>query len=357
MAKLVEVLARELSEWPENITKFTCDPEGEVRGHPFTEHDFYPDEEVDASDRTKNLAGLGDDLPAVTRAMWQSERDRKKGGEWKRHRGGRQPVDGTEYVEVRLRDGDIQKSYAHCFAWPYYACDHSANIMAYRVLEKPEREEKEVKAVEHKFKVGDKVKVTTKDEGEWCNIGNIHTVRVLKECQKDGLVYVVDQDNECAWIRECNLELVEPSVSVGTLTYTIDLNTEPAMQKIEELQAKWDQFDGPLKWRDGVAELEAYIEEFARQRDELVKQLEGEGFSLIPHNTPVQGLTDQVDMQDWRNWKVGDIIVVIRTSQSSGAAIGEYLVTGIDYDDERQPIELANIYFPLVSDLKFIRRP
>jgi len=62
-------------------------------------------------------------------------------------------------------------------------------------------------------------------------------------------------------------------------------------------------------------------------------------------------------MQDWRNWKVGDIIVVIRTSQSSGAAIGEYLVTGIDYDDERQPIELANIYFPLVSDLKFIRRP
>jgi len=105
--KLVELLAKELKEWPECINKFTCDPDGEIRGTPMTAYDFYPVGHVDLDHRTKNLAGLGDDLPFVDRAQWQAERDRQKGGEWKRHRGGVQPIEDGVSIEVRHRDGEI----------------------------------------------------------------------------------------------------------------------------------------------------------------------------------------------------------------------------------------------------------
>ncbi|MNJ46047.1 hypothetical protein D3C77_411670 [compost metagenome] len=333
MAKLVEILARELKAWPEGITHMT---QSIVDREIYNAHGGGPDDtceplepEFYVSERNSEKLSY----PIVTRTMWQSELDRQKGGEWKRHRGGKQPVDSGEYVEVRLRDGDIQKSYARCFAWHYSACDHYANIMAFRILEKPEQEEKEVE------RKGESLTL----EYQFCGEG--------------------EEPKSDAW-----QEIGGNPQNIGTLTYNIDLNTEPAMQKIEELQAKWDQLDGPLKWRDGVSELEAYIEEFTRQRDELVKQLEGEGFSLIPHNATTQGFSDQADMQDWRNWKAGDVVEVVSANEE-GVDIGRrgsvIIIENAEYDG-RAPVHVnfdGDEIWPFSfrgNDqcvLKFIRRP
>lgn len=293
MAKLVEVLAQELKVWPEGVVFFGADNDGEIRayakGEELAEFDFYPSEKIDLDDRSE---WYGCELcpVRVTRAMWQSERDRQKGGEWKRHRGGKQPksVSDGEMVEVRLRCGETQVSQAEDFIWNHGECDRAANIMAFRVLEKPEQEEKEVEAAE--------------------------------------------------------------PVSIDQFV----------ADNVAAFNSDWHfgQIDGPLKWRDGIAELEAYIEEFNRERDELIDRLASEGFALIP---PVAGVVSEftgVDMQDWRNWKVGDIVMRIYNSVCSAMPMDEeYPVDSIDWSDEDQPIKIGDWYWPYVCDLKFIRRP
>lgn len=135
--KLVELLAKELDVWPCDGPA-TQDPDKEIRFDK-SSHDFY----------VKDLAeDAGDDYGSgveVTSAQWQAERDRQKVGEWKRHRGGKQPVADGVLVEVKLRDGDIQQHYAEGFAWPFTDCDVDANILKYRVISQPQAEEVEVK--------------------------------------------------------------------------------------------------------------------------------------------------------------------------------------------------------------------
>lgn len=63
----------------------------------------------------------------------------------------------------------------------------------------------------HRFKRGDSVKVIASGETEWCRVGDIHKIRVCKTCPDGELVYVVNDDHESCWIRECNLELVARS--------------------------------------------------------------------------------------------------------------------------------------------------
>jgi hypothetical protein len=308
MGSLLDVLIKEIGAWPENQDYFTCDPSGEIRASLDTEYDFYPKEPVNGSDRTEEYAGIGDDFPRVTKEMWQAERDRQKGGEWKRHRAGRnQPVAGDVLVEVKLRDGDIQQAKASAFLWNHSDCDVYANIMQYRIISQPQAEEVEVK----KFCTGEKCSATAEN---------------------------------IAHSQQCQLE--------HEMAYT---------------GFKIEQIDGPIKWRDTVNELDAYIEEFTRERESLINRLALEGFSLLPAMTAVMGVAD-IDMNDWRNWKVGDTIRLIGHDWCDLSFNADYDIvkTGPDsftivddeYDHRKMVADNDTIFEDgQIPDFEFVSRP
>jgi hypothetical protein len=237
--KLVELLAKEIDKWPEGVVQI-C--QSLVDSELYGENSngscifrLYPES-------GGNTPISEDDYDYVSLAQWQAERDRQKGGEWKRNRGGKVPVSLNDTVDVKLRCGDIQQGKAHEFIWRHEDCDVAANIMQYRIISQPQAEEVDVK-----------------------------------------------------------------DTTIGTLSYKVEIDTSAATQAIDELSAKWDQIETPFKWRDEVTELNAYIEKFTRERDELINRLSLEGFALIPAMTPVMGVAD-IDFSDWRNLQEGDII-------------------------------------------------
>lgn len=233
--KLVELLAKELSEWKEDAHIAMQDNDSDKtiwfleKDHEFVAHDGF---EWKCDSYFKIMisrpSGLASDYKyaIVTKEQWQAERDRQKRGEWKRHRGGKRPVDSDVKVECRMRNGDVETFGAGGFIWDHNGAED--DIMSYRVISQPQAEEVEVK-----------------------------------------------------------------NATIGTISYKISV----------------DQIAGPLAWRDTVTELNAYIEKFTREREALIERLASEGFAMIPAMTPVMGVAD-VDMSDWRNWKVGDVVTV-----------------------------------------------
>lgn len=152
--KLVEILARDLKVWPKNNNGndgITQDRGGRLNSlDTGCEPSFNEEDKCWESCSHSYLDGRLEEAEdyatsVVTRKMWQAERDRQKGGEWKRHRGGKMPVADEVRVEVKLRDGDIQEAEASAFLWYHSDCDVCANIMQYRVISQPQAEEVEVK--------------------------------------------------------------------------------------------------------------------------------------------------------------------------------------------------------------------
>lgn len=122
-------------------------------------------------------------------------------------------------------------------------------------------------------------------------------------------------------------------------------------------EAKTDQIDGPIKWRDEVTELNAYIEKFTRERDELIERLASEGFALIAPVVSVMSEFDCVDASDWRS---GDIISCTLDYNGQFTKGAEYIIERISKstdrvnvvsDDKGVPNGWGSEYF------KFIRRP
>ncbi|MNQ91920.1 hypothetical protein D3C85_1073210 [compost metagenome] len=217
----------------------------------------------------------------IKKSQWQAERDKQKGGEWKRHRGGKCPVPAGTKASTRHRDGEVvdvhfqthqygtHKAVMDC-VWKHDG--GKDDIMAYKVISQPQAEEVEV----DKFCMGYKCEATAKN---------------------------IDHSKEC---------LLEAEMS-----YT---------------GFKIDQIDGPIKWRDTVNELDAYIEEFTRERESLINRLALEGFALLPAMTPVMGVAD-VDMGDWRNWQKGDIVEVILENDADLPVGRTYAVKEIESPD------------------------
>ena len=299
MGSLVSVMAKELSAWPDEEDYFTCDPGGEIRASIDTKHDFRPKEAVDESDWTKDHAGLSDDLPRVTRDQWQAERDRQKGGEWKRHRGGKQPVFEGK-VEVKFRDGDIEEWFSHSLDWSHNG--KGRDIMQYRIISQPQAEEVEVR----KF---------TQDL-------NMHTPQG---------------------------EFIRGPIS---------LNDEV----IYPAEAQWQQSTGPLAWRDTIIHCQAIIEDCEREIAKNENLLALEGFSLIPAMTPVAGVAD-VDMSDWRNWKAGDIVECVTSEYEGTYDNGkQYVVEWVNDEmfsvyDNYGGASSCDWFDHDAEGLKFIRRP
>lgn len=271
--KLVELLARELSEWPEEAYVAVQDPDRDntiwyqSEGH---EHLRFEDDRwicrsmFDILVSKPSCRASDYKTAIVTESQWQAERDRQKGGEWKRHRGGKQPVADDVRVEVKLRCGDIQQYEARAFAWPHTSCDVDANIMQYRVISQPQAEEVEVP----------------------------------------------------------KLSRLEARM----------LFSKPCIVYPESTEAKTDQIDGPLKWRDTIIHCQAIIEDCEREILANVNLLDSEG--LFMQLEPKKGMqaydVPAVDMGDWKNWEAGDIL---KCNEGCGAQFTrgtKYTLTGVD---------------------------
>lgn len=321
--KLVELLAKELAEWPENVVVYFQWGNGEVfatsKGFPTEYNDgmwYVVGSDIEMAynapmyDKKLDLAD-DHDTANVNRAQWQAERDRQKGGEWKRHRGGKCPVKAGTKVSTRHRDGKVFGVHFQTaeygthqnvmdVVWKHTGDEH--DIMAYRVISQPQAEEVEVK-----------------------------------------------------------------DTTIGTLRYKVEIDTTEASQAIDDLTAKWDQIETPFKWRDEVTELNAYIEKYTRERDAIIERLASEGFALIPPVVSVVSEFSGVDMSDWRNWKRGDVIEMIADDWCDLSRDERYTIISTndnsftiidDCDDKRELSVDEETVFSCgrIPDFKFIKR-
>jgi len=325
--KLVEILARDLSEWPKNFVAITQDDGCAIygwisEGAEFRDGGWYSPEDDDcgmtdldisdpeqASDYKKSI---------VTRDQWQAERDRQKGGEWKRHRGGWMPVGLAGKVEVKLRCGDIQQADSHQFAWRHDDCDHAANIMQYRIISQPQAEEVDVRLFNHE----------------------------------------VSMDSQQG-------EIIHGPVKMG------DTVIAPAHPKWEGTNAvtdfsvgQWHQIDGPIKWRDTIIHCQAIIEDCEREIQRNVDLLDAEGLMMqTDSKKAMQHYAPDVDMSDWRNWKAGDIVECV-TSEYEGTYDNgkQYVVECVNDEmfsvyDNYGGASSCDWFDHDAEGLKFIRRP
>ena len=280
--KLVQLLAKELKEWPEGATFIVQDENKNVwhldKAHDLTCQDSeWTSKEwfylvlVDGREILINSLASDNKTSKVTQEQWQAEREKMNKPKWIWHRGGWMPVSAATIVEVRLRCGDIQKHEACEFLWRHKDCDSAVNIMAYRIIEE------------------------TKDQE-------------IEEVKK---------------------------TNFGTITYKLEIDATDANKEIDSLVAKWGQIESPLKWRDEIIELEAYEEEFRREREKLIRKLESEGFNLIDH-APAKCLLDEWEAMDYESFCVGDTVVCIHEKPDDTIA---ELTIGKEYrlilDDEQ----------------------
>ncbi|QHJ79383.1 MAG: hypothetical protein [Bacteriophage sp.] len=321
--KLVELLAKELKEWPEIdecsnpilfITQdssgiiFSWNDNGELK---FVDGQWYmqgtiPFDEVifDGSETCSDCSSA-----IVSEDQWQSEREKMNKPKWIRHRGGKCPVQAGTKVSTKHRDGELFEVHHHTaqkgssaaslnVVWKHNG--DSFDIMAYRIIE--ETKDQEIEEV-RKF---------SKDVD--MNIGQGEIIH--------GPVSIGD-----TVITAAHPKL---DTNLGTITYKLEIDATEATKEIDSLVAKWGQIESPLKWRDEIIELEAYEEEFRREREKLIRKLESEGLKLIDHMAPVYG-EQIIDFSDCRNWQAGDIVECITDSDNGQFTFGyRYAVKSVN---------------------------
>lgn len=133
--KLVQLLAKELKEWPEGAG----DVVGQARDGSLHLNGSY-EENRGFTDEQYTLAK--DWMSAdVTKSQWQAEREKMNEPKWIRHRGGNQPVDSGITVEYRIRDSGVSSrpELASDLRWDHRGS--GGDIMAYRVIEEAKDQE------------------------------------------------------------------------------------------------------------------------------------------------------------------------------------------------------------------------
>lgn len=134
--KLVEILARELEEWPEgDCAALAQDNSWTAWSWKLTDISYNNEDGCwfhasgdglsDNAELEHEVSGLASDhsTAIITRADWEAERARikvkpkaKKDG-WLRHRGGKCPVEAGTLVDVRLRSGEIMLGVEAMTGW------------------------------------------------------------------------------------------------------------------------------------------------------------------------------------------------------------------------------------------------
>lgn len=295
--KLVEILAVELKEWPDDCKIIT---------QSFLGNEIYGGRRAGAARNICKGVDLScrhseEGYPEVTREMWEAERaklskPKANAQGWIRHRGGKCPVEKGTAVDIRVRSGEIAENCKAltfesdhnnlcAMVWSHENPGHRNDIMAYR-LHQPEQSAESV---------GVKVEVPVS--------------------LPDGYGEVI------------NTTLVE--------------------------------VDGPLQWRDRITEIDREVEALEEERASLIQRLADEGFKLIKRESVE--LPDMPDMSDWRNWREGDIVRCVSHTEewSEKAKIGEEYVLKENPDPEADSglhIYAAGYYMSPV-DFKFVSRP
>ena len=140
--KLVELLAKELKEWPEGVTHLTQSEVGNeiynaLEGNSEGALDFL-DHRFDTSSRHSERP-----YPIVSRDQWQAEREKMNKPKWIRHRGGKCPVSDGVDVTYRLRGGYVGTVKSERLMWDHQKDE--SDLMAYYVEETKDQEVEEVK--------------------------------------------------------------------------------------------------------------------------------------------------------------------------------------------------------------------
>ena len=143
--KLVEILARELKEWPYEAEEIAQDDCGSA--HPYSAAGIFNGEEwtgdVQLSSYNVRMRELASDhaTAIVTRADWQAAKDKLEGktvkdeNPWRRNRGRKTPpIDGL--VDVKYRDGTIHEGNAADW-WEWQHTNDDDDIMYWRAHTPP----------------------------------------------------------------------------------------------------------------------------------------------------------------------------------------------------------------------------
>ena len=291
--KLVELLAKELKEWPfacESITQdddgyvglYVIDDPEPVNGDKYG-HVWHHRGHMAGADRLSCIAS--DAATAiVTRDDWQvargklldgralklageelaAVRERLKpkkanAGGWVRHRGGNSPVKDHQPIEYRMRSGTVMKTATGgLLNWRHGK--RPSDIMAFRII-KPDQQ----------------------SPGE----------KVMQDCVE-----------KCA-----STESVEIT---GTSCISSFASSDNCVKHVAV---------DPLQWRNRVFELDALraeinvaydrqSAEIAQELESLIEKLAAEGFQLIERvNAQIAELEVKHEgMDDFRNWKAGDML-------------------------------------------------
>ena len=155
--KLVQLLAKELKEWPEGVDVYAQDANGQIYpwvGIPSRDNEEWLCEGAEIHQFGSWSSGeektpCDDHMTAnVTKSQWQAEREKMNKPKWIRHRGGNTALHPGTMIEARLRSGEIQRAIAGEFLWDNSLSDHAVNIMAYRIIE--ETKDQEIEEVKDK---------------------------------------------------------------------------------------------------------------------------------------------------------------------------------------------------------------
>ena len=343
--KLVQLLAKELKEWPEGAA-FIVQDENKNVWHLDKAHDlYYQDSEwkskewfdlvlVDGSDILINSLASDNKTSKVTQEQWQSEREKMNKPKWIRHRGRNRCVDDDVFVEVKLRCGDVQRGEAKYFIWSHHCCDSAANIMAYRIIEEAKDQEIEEVIPKH---------------------------MAFGYASKEEMVAQIGE--ECPFAQVAS---TAEKTNFGTITYKLEIDATEATQQIDSLVAKWGQIESPLKWRDAIIHCQAIIEDCEREIERNVSLLDAEGLMMQKDSKKaMQHYAPDVDMSDWRNWQAGDIVECINHKGWVDISEGSQYVLNnkdffsfVDDDGENRSFNLEDMNQENVgSDFKFICRP
>lgn len=269
--KLVQLLAKELKEWPVKEGEYNKESDYCVQSDKTSQVFFYgPHGKIFLSERADETSGV-----RVTRSEWQAEREKMNKPKWIRHRGGKCPVKAGTKVVTRYRDGVVsdwcmtrnQDTDEECLSAVWSHSGGETDIMAYYVEETKDQEIEEVK-----------------------------------------------------------------KTNFGTITYKLEIDATDANKEIDSLVAKWGQIESPLKWRDAIIHCQAIIEDCEREIERNVNLLDAEGLMMQKDSkNAMQHYAPDIDFSDWRNWQAGDIVECVTDCDNGQFTFGaRYAVKSVN---------------------------
>ena len=145
-------------------------------------------------------------------------------------------------------------------------------------------------------------------------------------------------------------EQVEP-VSEEAIQVGIDAADAGKLTPIADVKARFTT-DGPLQWRDRIAEIDATTQALTAERAELVQKLASEGFALIGRVVE--------PVEDYGNIQIGDLVSVISIggfSDCTGLSVGDIVeVTSVDNDGSLKTVS-GGSWGSIGYNYKFHSRP